>query len=123
MGNDRRLRIVLFLLLIIHGGITLHSLQIHGLLSPFPPFDNWRSIQLFSDLSVSTILLLYLILRHPTIRTGSRRWLAPALVLGAFLTGSLSTLLFLLLAPRIVPVTPAVSTHTFRQRRQSKVPK
>jgi hypothetical protein len=98
----RVIRLLLVSLLLGHGAITLHSVRVHGILSPFPPFNDWRSLQLFSDLGVCSILLLALLL-HTLKRQGRSmtRW-GSALVVGVVLTGSIAPLLFMICDSRFL---------------------
>ncbi len=96
-------RFFLMITLLIHTGITWNSIRIHGLLSPFPPFDTWQSLQLFSDLSVSSALVLLLLISALQAQGRKVRWIGLGLLFGVAFTGSFALLVFLIIDSQFLP--------------------
>ncbi len=88
-------------MLALHGVVTAVSLVRHGWRSPFPPFDDWRQAQLFSDL-VCACVLFVLALGNELRRQGRPRWQVLALGLAIAGTGSIAPIVLLLLDGRLL---------------------
>ncbi len=92
----RYARFGVFSLLVVHLAVTLPSLYREGWLSPFPPFDQLLTYQIFSDLACALTLFFVLAARefHHQRRSPSH---SIGLLVGIVLTGSITPMIWLLL--------------------------
>lgn len=89
-------RFGIFSLLVAHLAVTLPSLYREGWLSPFPPFDQLLTYQIFSDLACALTLFYVLDARefHHQKRSLSH---SIGLLVGIVFTGSITPMIWLLL--------------------------
>ncbi len=88
-------RAALAAILLVHLGITGVALVQHGWAAPFPPFDEWRTTQIFSDLACMGLACIVLDARTP----GASRRRTAALAVGIVTLGSIPVLGYLIAEP------------------------